>query len=81
MAKVMRERSRSGALSCIPPENLLIGVPKKGRLHEQCIKLLVDGAGLDYRRPERVDIAHCKDAPVCVCWEFNPLGTAPSRVR
>jgi len=66
MATEMRERSKSGALSCIPPENLLIGVPKKGRLHEQCIKLLVE-AGLDYRRPERVDIAHCKDASVCVC--------------
>jgi len=59
-----RRDSKSSMLSCIPPENLLIGVPKKGRLHELCIKLLVDGAGLDYRRPERVDIAHCKDAPV-----------------
>jgi hypothetical protein len=59
-----RARAKSGALSAIPAENLLIGVPKKGRLHEQCIKLLVDGAGLDYKRPDRVDIAHCKDVPV-----------------
>ena len=59
-----RERSKSGALATIPPDNLLIGVPKKGRLHEQCIKLLVDGAGLEYRRPDRVDIAHCKNDPV-----------------
>jgi hypothetical protein len=59
-----RSRAKSGALSAIPAENLLIGVPKKGRLHEQCVKLLVEGAGLDYKRPDRVDIAHCKDVPV-----------------
>ena len=64
MSVPRQERSKSSALSSIPPENLLIGVPKKGRLHEQCIKLLVEGAGLDYRRPDRVDIAHCKDVPV-----------------
>jgi len=59
-----RSRAKSGGLSAIPAENLLIGVPKKGRLHEQCVKLLVEGAGLDYKRPDRVDIAHCKDVPV-----------------
>ncbi|EKX51212.1 hypothetical protein GUITHDRAFT_159337 [Guillardia theta CCMP2712] len=51
-------------MSSIPPENLLMGVPKKGRLHEQCMKLLVQGAGLEHKRPERLDIAHCTDLPV-----------------
>ena len=66
-----RERAKSAALSNIPPDNLLIAVPKKGRLHDQCVKLLVDGAGLDYARPDRVDIAHCKQDPVApVSYKF-----------
>eukprot|EP00960_Hanusia_phi_P020832 613801-Hanusia_phi.AAC.1 len=60
-----RDRARStNTMSSIPPENLLMGVPKKGRLHEQCMKLLVQGAGLEHKRPERLDIAHCTDLPV-----------------
>ncbi|DBA02021.1 TPA: hypothetical protein N0F65_000268 [Lagenidium giganteum] len=43
--------------------NLLFAVPKKGRLHEKILKLL-DGAGLDYYRPNRVDIAMCSSLPV-----------------
>lgn len=44
-------------------QNLLFAVPKKGRLHEKCMQL-IDGAGLDHKRPDRVDVAHCKDLPV-----------------
>ncbi|TYZ66911.1 hypothetical protein PybrP1_013183 [[Pythium] brassicae (nom. inval.)] len=43
--------------------NLLFAVPKKGRLHDKILKLL-EGAGLDYHRPSRVDIAVCTGLPV-----------------
>ncbi|CAI5740716.1 unnamed protein product [Hyaloperonospora brassicae] len=42
---------------------LLFAVPKKGRLHDKILKLL-QGAGLDYHRPNRVDIALCSSLPV-----------------
>ncbi|KAJ0408469.1 hypothetical protein ATCC90586_008407 [Pythium insidiosum] len=44
-------------------DNLLFAVPKKGRLHDKILKLL-EGAGLDYYRPSRVDIAVCSSLPV-----------------
>ncbi|CAM9851954.1 unnamed protein product [Discosporangium mesarthrocarpum] len=47
----------------IPIENAVFAVPKKGRLYDRCMKLL-DGAGMDHRRPERVDIAQCTNLPV-----------------
>lgn len=52
--------SNAGTLK---PANILIGVPKKGRLNEKVSKLL-DGAGLEYRRPDRVDVAVCTGLPV-----------------
>lgn len=52
-----------GNNSIIPPDNVVMGVPKKGRLYDRCMKLLA-GAGMDHRRPERVDIAQCSDLPV-----------------
>ena len=42
---------------------LLFGVPKKGRLHEKIVGML-KGAGLEYKREARLDIAHCRDLPV-----------------
>lgn len=33
----------------IPAENVVMGVPKKGRLYDRCMKLLA-GAGMDHRR-------------------------------
>lgn len=36
----------------IPPENVIMGVPKKGRLYDRCMKLLA-GAGMDHRRVRR----------------------------
>ena len=50
--------------SMIPNDNVVMGVPKKGRLYDRCMKLLA-GAGMDHRRvrggekdslPQRV---HC----------------------
>jgi len=43
--------------------NCLLAVPKKGRLFEQCTKLLA-GSGLDYYRPNRLDVAHCSNLPI-----------------
>ncbi|CAN0352128.1 unnamed protein product, partial [Scytosiphon promiscuus] len=31
------------------PDNVVMGVPKKGRLYERCMKLLA-GAGMDHHR-------------------------------
>ncbi|KAH7471037.1 hypothetical protein PRIC1_003155 [Phytophthora ramorum] len=44
-------------------ERLLFAVPKKGRLHDKILTLL-KGAGLNYHRPNRVDIALCSSLPV-----------------
>lgn len=46
-----------------PPGNMLFGVPKKGRLFDACNKLL-HGIGLEYDRPNRLDIATCKNLPI-----------------
>ncbi|CEG37858.1 atp phosphoribosyltransferase [Plasmopara halstedii] len=46
-----------------PDDRLLFAVPKKGRLHDKILKL-IKGAGLDYHRPNRVDIALCSTLPV-----------------
>jgi len=42
---------------------MLFAIPKKGRLHEKIVTML-KGSGFDYNRPERLDIAHCKNLPV-----------------
>lgn len=52
-----RTQNKSAAMlpstaSNLAPQNLLIGIPKKGRLNEKVSKLL-DGAGLEYRRVSR----------------------------
>lgn len=39
----------SGSNSMIPADNVVMGVPKKGRLYDRCMKLLA-GAGMDHRR-------------------------------
>ena len=63
MAASRIPRVSAGEISSIPPENLLFAVPKKGRLHEKCMKML-EGVGLEHRRPERLDLAHCINMPV-----------------
>jgi len=42
---------------------LLFGVPKKGRMHDKCVKFL-EAAGLEYQRPDRVDVAECTNLPI-----------------
>lgn len=58
-------------------DNLLFAVPKKGRLHDKILKLL-DGAGLDYYRPARVDIAVCTSLPITLV--FLPASDIASYV-
>lgn len=43
----------------IPADNVVMGVPKKGRLYDRCMKLLA-GAGMDHRR-----------VGVCVLFNFS----------
>lgn len=47
----------------IPDGYAILAVPKKGRLNQQVLKLL-DGAGLEYTRPDRVDVAVCTNLPI-----------------
>jgi ATP phosphoribosyltransferase len=44
-------------------KRMLFAVPKKGRLYERVLKML-NGSGLDYVRPARVDIAQCTNLPI-----------------
>ena len=44
---------------------LLMGIPKKGRLYER-ITVMLKGAGIEYSRQERLDIAECKNLPLTV---------------
>lgn len=46
-------------------KHLLLAVPKKGRMAQQ-IQEMLKGSGFDYKRPERLDIAHCTDLPVSI---------------
>jgi len=42
---------------------LLFAIPKKGRMHEKCLRFL-EAAGLEYERPDRVDVAICTNMPI-----------------
>lgn len=63
------QRKRAGSESTflgsktIPDDHAILAIPKKGRLNEKCIKLL-QGAGLEYTRPDRVDVAVCDNLPI-----------------
>jgi len=63
------QRQRAGSESTfvgsktIPDDHAILAIPKKGRLNEKCVKLL-QGAGLEYTRPERVDVAVCENLPI-----------------
>lgn len=46
-----------------PPGNCKFAIPKKGRLFEKVAELL-EGAGIEYRREPRLDVALCKDLPI-----------------
>ena len=55
-------------------DKLLFAVPKKGRLHDQCIDLLAK-IGLKYRRKPRLDIAMCTNLPIALV--FLPASDIP----
>ena len=46
-------------------DHLLLAVPKKGRLYERVIHIL-QGAGLDHIRANRLDVAPCLRQPVTI---------------
>lgn len=60
-----------------PKSNALFAIPKKGRLYERVIKLL-NGAGLDHQRPQRLDVAQCFNLPVTLV--FLPASDIASYV-
>jgi len=57
--------------------NCLLAVPKKGRLFDRVMQI-VSGAGLDYHRPNRLDVAHCTSLPVTIV--FLPASDIASYV-
>jgi len=56
---------------------VLFAIPKKGRIHQDVMKLL-KGAGLDAKRPDRLDVAMCKELPIKLV--FLPAADIPSYV-
>jgi ATP phosphoribosyltransferase len=42
----------------IPTGNAIFAIPKKGRLYEQCMKL-INGAGLEHNRVSSADLFFC----------------------
>jgi len=44
-------------------DRLLFAVPKKGRMFEKCMKF-IEAAGLEFARPERVDVAMVTNLPI-----------------
>jgi ATP phosphoribosyltransferase len=47
------------------PDHCLFAVPKKGRLYEK-VTAMLKGAGVEYHREPRLDIAICKDLDMTV---------------
>merc|ERR1719343_1175841 len=56
------QHSHSGHQST-QESHLLFAIPKKGRLYEK-IRTMLQGAGIEYTRKDRIDIAHCKNLPM-----------------
>ena len=46
-----------------PPGNCRFAIPKKGRLYDKVLEML-KGAGIDFRREPRLDVALCVDLPI-----------------
>lgn len=61
----------------IEKDTVLFAVPKKGRIHEDVMKIL-KGSGFDAKRPDRLDVAMCKDLPIKLV--FLPAADIPSYV-
>ena len=64
-AKLKSTLSSGSPPISVAPDHMLFAIPKKGRLNEKIVAML-KGSGFDYSRPERLDIAHCKDLPVSI---------------
>ncbi|CAG8620166.1 8796_t:CDS:2 [Cetraspora pellucida] len=58
-------------------DRLLFGIPKKGRLHENCLSLL-NGADINFHRPNRLDIALVYNLPIALV--FLPAADIPKYV-
>eukprot|EP00944_MAST-04C_sp_MAST-4C-sp1_P004485 g4485.t1 len=56
-------KPRASSFHSHDPERFLFAVPKKGRLYNKCLKLL-EGAGIDFFRPNRLDIAQSTSLPL-----------------
>jgi len=61
--KGTKGKARSTSFQTHDPERFLFAVPKKGRLYNKCLKLL-EGAGIDFFRPNRLDIAQSTSLPL-----------------
>lgn len=71
----MADKSVCALDSSQPRQNALFAIPKKGRLYEKVVKMLL-GAGLDHERPNRLDVAHCKNIPVTLVFlPASDIGT------
>lgn len=46
-----------------PPGNCRFAIPKKGRLYDKCVGML-KGAGIEFRREARLDVALCVGLPI-----------------
>jgi len=69
--------AQDGTSTVVEEERILFAVPKKGRVYEEVSKLL-KGSGMGFKRPERLDVALCKEMPVKLV--FLPACDIPSYV-
>ena len=60
MAALSSAAPAPGQGGALPSDYAILAVPKKGRLNDKVMKML-DGAGLEYTRPDRVDVAVCSN--------------------
>jgi ATP phosphoribosyltransferase len=65
--------NKTGSLN----DRLLFAVPKKGRLHQQCLDLL-SGSDIQFHRHNRLDIALVKNLPLALI--FLPAADIPTFV-
>jgi len=73
-----RERAASSMPDGVGDDHkVLFAIPKKGRIHEEVMKI-IKGSGLDAKRPERLDVAVHKDLPLKLV--FLPSADIPTYV-
>ena len=64
-------------MSAQNPDHCLFAVPKKGRLYEK-VTAMLKGAGVEYHREPRLDVAICKDFAMTMV--FLPASDIPKYV-